>query len=400
LIVSLAAVADEATPEARRARFHALAFAPPAESPNRSSEEWDRLTARAATVLSLRTAGRLYLSHSVYLQFLWRHEEAIPLAETAIALARRAPDAIVLLRSLHFYAEASWAVGHIPEAIAALKETRDTGHAINDVEGVLHGASNLSGIYRMQGDFIQASEQAAIAMTAAVRYGVPEFAIVSPADRGLLAYFTGDWDEARRYLARAEEIARSFGYCTSNMIVGIEGIVALATDREKDQKDQTRARMERVAEQAEQEHDVTLLRMVQAGLAEKELVAGGAEAARARLRHMAELPGAESTESLPLTPLLAWAEAETGDLERADALLVDSAARATTMEHQLALVDTYRVRALLETQRGRWQEAVEAVEQSLALARPMPYPYAVAKALHAYGRLEAARVTEALARLG
>jgi hypothetical protein len=115
---------------------------------------------------------------------------------------------------------------------------------------------------------------------------------------------------------------------------------------------------------------------------------------------MAELPGAESTESLPLTPLLAWAEAETGDLERADALLVDSAARATTMEHQLALVDTYRVRALLETQRGRWQEAVEAVEQSLALARPMPDPYAVAKALHAYGRLEAARVTEALARLG
>ncbi|MDE3230535.1 MAG: hypothetical protein KGO05_11700, partial [Chloroflexota bacterium] len=180
--------------------------------------------------------------------------------------------------------------------------------------------------------------------------------------------------------------------------LGVEGVVALATDRQEDQALQTRTRLERVVEQAESEGDTTLLWYVQPMFAESELVAGRPGSACARLRHLAELPGAATIEALPIFPPLAWAEAETGDLERAEALLADGISRATATGHNLALTDALRVRSLLAMRRERWQEAADAIEQSLALARAMPYPYAVAKAHYTCGLLHAARGEPELAR--
>ncbi|HEX8732210.1 MAG TPA: AAA family ATPase [Ktedonobacterales bacterium] len=398
LIVSLAAVADEATPEAQGARFRALAFAPPAQPPNHSPDEWARLTERAARVISPRSAGRMYLSLSAYLRFLSRPDEAIAMAEPAIAFARQAADARVLLRSLAFYALALVTLGRLPEAIAALQETRDTGQAVDDLEAVILGASNLGIIYRMRGDLLRAREENAIALAAAERFETPEFAIEAPTEMALQAYYSGQWDDARRYLARAEEVARSFGISNSNTIMGIGGIVALATDNQEDLALQTRARLERVIEQAEHDGDTTLLWYVQPVFAENELLAGRPDSACARLRHLAELPGAETIEALPMFPTLAWAKAETGDLERAEALLADCVSRATAAGNNLALVDALRVRSLLAMRRERWQEAADAIEQSLALARPMPYPYAVAKTHYTCGLLHAARGAPELAR--
>lgn len=276
------------------------------------------------------------------------------------------------------------------EAVAAFQETRDTGRTVNDLEAVILGAGNLNLIYWMRGDFRRAREEAATANAAAERFEAPEFAIEAPSDMGLLTFYSGHWDDARRYLARAQEAARSFGLSAANIIMGIEGVVSLVADGHDDAL-QARARLERVAEQAEREDDTPLLWLIQPALAEDELVAGRPESARARLRYVSELHGAESVKALPIVPLLAWAEAEMGDMERAEALLAECASSATTAEHNLALVDALRVRALLATRRERWQAAADALEQSLALARPMPWPYAVAKALYAYGLLHAAR---------
>lgn len=391
LVASLAAVADEATPEGRRARFRALAFAPPAAPPDHSPDEWGLLTARAARVISPRSAGRMYTALSVYLQWLWRIDEAVAMAEQAIAFARQAGDARVLLRSLSFQGQALTTLGRMSEAVTAFQETRDTGRAVNDLEAVIHGAGNLSHIYRMRGDFRRALEEATTTMAAAERLADPEFALEAPAEEALLAFYSGQWDDARRYLARAQEVTRSFGLSASNLATGVEGIVSLATDDQEGRARETRARLERVAEQAERQDDTPLLWLIQPALAEDELVAGRPESARVRLRHVTELHGAESVEALPIVPLLAWAEAETGDMECAEALLADCISHATAAEHHLALADALRVRALLATRRERWQEAADALEQSLALAQPMPWPYTVAKALYAYGQLHAAR---------
>ncbi len=63
----------------------------------------------------------------------------------------------------------------------------------------------------------------------------------------------------------------------------------------------------------------------------------------------------------------------------------------TAQRHQLALLDTLRVCALLDVRQARWHEAERALEEALALARAMPYPYAEAKALLVYGQLHAAK---------
>jgi tetratricopeptide (TPR) repeat protein len=391
VIASLATVADEATPEARRARFHTLAFAATAEPPARSREEWERLTARAASALSPRSAGRVYLSLSVYLHSLWRLDEAVAMHEVAITFARQASDSTTLLRALAFYAQALWALGRTPQAIVACAEARDTGQAVNDLEAVCLGTFNLGDIYRTRGAFDRARESYVAAIVAAERFGVPEFAIEAPCGLGLLAFYSGQWDETLSRLALARIAAHSFGITDLPNILGLESVLALATYRTADQRRAARRHLEQVVEQAEQYAEATLLSIVQTALAEEELIAGQAEPARERLRRLAALPGAESVEALTFIPLLAWAEADTGDLDRADALLAGCVARATAAEHRLALLDALRVRASLATRRGNWRDAADDLDQSLALARPMPYPYAVAKALYAYGLLEAAQ---------
>jgi tetratricopeptide (TPR) repeat protein len=65
--------------------------------------------------------------------------------------------------------------------------------------------------------------------------------------------------------------------------------------------------------------------------------------------------------------------------------------RARRVGYRPALADVLRVRALLATRQGRWQEAEVTLEESLALCRAMPYPYAEAKALYVSGQFHAAR---------
>ncbi len=55
------------------------------------------------------------------------------------------------------------------------------------------------------------------------------------------------------------------------------------------------------------------------------------------------------------------------------------------------LVDALRIKALLATRQGRWEEAEAALKEVLALCQAMPYPYAEAKALYVYGQLHEAK---------
>jgi hypothetical protein len=50
-------------------------------------------------------------------------------------------------------------------------------------------------------------------------------------------------------------------------------------------------------------------------------------------------------------------------------------------------VDALRVQAMVAARQEQWQEAEQALEEGIALARSMPYPYAEAWLLHLSGRL-------------
>jgi tetratricopeptide (TPR) repeat protein len=56
-------------------------------------------------------------------------------------------------------------------------------------------------------------------------------------------------------------------------------------------------------------------------------------------------------------------------------------------DERLRLVDALRVQALIHLEAGHPREAFAALEEGLALADAMPYPYAQARLLHTYGDL-------------
>jgi tetratricopeptide (TPR) repeat protein len=88
-----------------------------------------------------------------------------------------------------------------------------------------------------------------------------------------------------------------------------------------------------------------------------------------------------------LLPVLAWAYLEQDQMDRAAEAVGQALARARREDMRLVLVDALRVQALIAIRQQHWAEAEHSLEEGLALARSMPYPYAEARLLHAYGCL-------------
>jgi hypothetical protein len=149
----------------------------------------------------------------------------------------------------------------------------------------------------------------------------------------------------------------------------------------------------------EQNGNLHVRRAAQRELAEAELLRGHAVSARARLDPvLSETDRMEESDVTALLPFVAWAQAETGAEDQAQAVVARAIAQAASQHHELALIDALSVQALLAVRRGRWQEAEYVLNVALARCRAMPYPYAEAKVLAIYGQLWAFRGEPARAR--
>ena len=86
-----------------------------------------------------------------------------------------------------------------------------------------------------------------------------------------------------------------------------------------------------------------------------------------------------------LLTVLAWAYLELEELDRAE----EAAARGLTIAEErhvrLYMPDVLRVQGMILTRQERWEEAGNAFEEAVSLARSMPYPYAEARALFEHG---------------
>src|SRR5262249_1776276 len=136
---------------------------------------------------------------------------------------------------------------------------------------------------------------------------------------------------------------------------------------------------------AERSHDLALLRGIQRALAEQDVLVGQPEAARARMMPLLDQADQEELDVTELLPLLAWATLESGAGAEAEALVSTCLRRAREQEARIVVPDALRVQAQVAARRGDWPEAEGRLEEGLALARAMPYPYAEAKTLAVYG---------------
>jgi tetratricopeptide (TPR) repeat protein len=206
---------------------------------------------------------------------------------------------------------------------------------------------------------------------------------------GISAFFLGDWDRAMVEVQRA--MAAIEGQDEHSLLVpyaiGALGQVLLAVG----EVEAGVHHMEKSVRLAQRTGDLLLLRLMQPILAEWELLAGRADAARDRLLPLLDRESLRETFVVPMLPIIAWAELARGDVESAAARLDEALTRTRDEQLRLPLTDALRVAALYHIQRGEWADAERALDEALSLVRAMPYPYGEVKLLDTAGMLDAAR---------
>jgi tetratricopeptide (TPR) repeat protein len=203
------------------------------------------------------------------------------------------------------------------------------------------------------------------------------------------AYFVGDWAGARADLTvqgqRRFEVGPS--WVTPNLLLNL-GRLCWAEGA----WDEAGQLLDESCGLCMASENLGALRWAQGILAERDVVTGQAEAARARLVPLLARPGQEQmSNGILLVSTLAWAYLELDDLEQADARIEQALGRARAVSDGRSLPDVLRVHALVRAQQGRWAEATAALEEGLTLARHTPYPYAEGRLLHDYGVLHLKR---------
>ena len=370
------------------------------------SPSTDDLEAQAASVtelLSLRTAARVYLSLTACLCALERFEEAVWMGERAVESARLSGEAWIQTRAQRFFGEALIQTGQVSRAVAAAEDGGAVAEKTQDLEGVILNYDNLGMIYQQRGDLAHALPYLTHAFETAERFEVPEFILQAACGLAEAAYIAGRWDQAQAFCQRALEAVRASDVTTdSAWPLLIQATICLA----QGEIQQAHVYFDEVIALSERGGHFPLLRAVRSAPAELELLNGDPHAAYARLNalHGQYLePGRDGQSTLAVgihivAPLFAWAEAELGDMDTAEATLADCVARATAQEQYLVLVDALRVRAMLAMRRGQWEEAQRALDEALSRSSETPYPYAEAKALYVYGLLDATMDRPAQAR--
>jgi tetratricopeptide (TPR) repeat protein len=194
----------------------------------------------------------------------------------------------------------------------------------------------------------------------------------------------GEWDQARTEIEQAVAMSHQMGLSWATPYVLLNwGQLLLA----EGQWEEASHHLEQACAHASRSRDLQALRQAAGLLAELEILAGRPAAALAHLVPLLDRPGLDEYNVTALLPALAWAHLEMGDTAQAGDV-VEQALRRTRPENlRLALVEALRVRALVAMRLAKWEEAEQALEEGITLARSMPYPYAEARLLHLSGRL-------------
>jgi len=149
---------------------------------------------------------------------------------------------------------------------------------------------------------------------------------------------------------------------------------------------------------AEQTGDLQALRLAQAALAERDLLAGQPAAAHARLVPLLDRPGQQEGLVTYLLPYLAWASLDLGHDDEAADQLEECLERSRREDIRLAEVDALRIRVIRATRRGEFAAAEQSLGDGLRLSRELPYPYAEVKLVYVGGLAAQASGDNPLAR--
>jgi tetratricopeptide (TPR) repeat protein/transcriptional regulator with XRE-family HTH domain len=256
---------------------------------------------------------------------------------------------------------------------------------------------NMAGImYEDAGDFARALAHMEQAVAMAERRQDPRHLAWQLNNFAGLLFDYGDWGRMRDLATRSTTIMREadrHGETWQSAGIALwPGYFALIEGREEEGERLLEEAMVRIG----QVGSVFLLQHPTCRLAEVDLLAGRADVARQRLTTLLDDPHPTPAENKAREPLLflAWAEMALGKAPLAEARMRTVLANASPLFRTQAL----RIQGLLATRQEHWEAGVAALEEAVASAHAMPFPYAELKALWVYGQLEAARGDPTAAR--
>jgi tetratricopeptide (TPR) repeat protein len=208
-------------------------------------------------------------------------------------------------------------------------------------------------------------------------------------------FYRGQWDQARVAFDQGVTLSRQAEAANAVMYTLLwRGWLRLWTEEGAAATEDLEEELALV----ERSGDLNLVRGVQRYLADRDLCAGRPSAAYARLAPLLDRPGLEELDVTRFLPQLAWAHLDLGEVPAAVAVAEQAVRRARSQSLRLTQVDALRVQALVELRQGHTDETVQALEEGLALARSLPYPFAEARLLHVYGQMHLCHGAPGLAR--
>jgi predicted ATPase/DNA-binding XRE family transcriptional regulator len=332
--------------------------------------------------LSAESRINLYTTLNYLLQNCGRFPEALRTAEQAVALARQIGHERLLGAAYWHLGRSLMLLNRHADALPHLESALRLTERAGDLRSLYYVLLNLNLTNEMLGNLHAARDYNERAVLLAEQMGDPSMMAHVLNTRGYNAFLLGEWRLAREAFERASAFFRQAGtpwgaaYPLANlgMLLLVEG-----------QREASAPYFEEATALAQQSQSLQILRWIEATLAESELVLGQPREARARLLPL--LKSLDDTESgmISVHTMLAWARVELGERDEAQRLLGRVLARAADQKLRVVLVDALPVQARLAARGGNWQEAEQTLEEALALAHSMDYPYAEAKALFAAG---------------
>ena len=310
-----------------------------------------------------------------------RYREQQVAAERASELARRFGNDELLAAAEVRRGSALLLLGQREQALAVLEDAIPLAERVGDLVSLHRALAAVAELYRVGGQFDQSKLHRERALEMANRLGTPATIAFAMATLGRVYFLQGAWEEAGALLERALTIAGS----TSSWFAAYPSLHLGELRLAQGACDEASQLLDMAATIGRRNSDMQAMRFAHRALAERDLSQGRPEAARERLEPLLDRPGLTEEQVTMLLPVLARAELEAGNLERAERVLAETMSRAAAQNARLATLDALRVRGVLFSRQRRWTDARHTFERATAMAHAMPYPYAEARTLYELG---------------
>jgi tetratricopeptide (TPR) repeat protein len=317
-----------------------------------------------------------------------RTGEQLTAAERTVELARVVGDDRILADAETKRGLALLLLGRMEEAQRVLEEAIPLAEAVGDLDILRQVLTSAASVYITRGELERGRRHAERALEVAERRGDAAQVVFAAVNLAVGYFLAGDWVQARVHLERALALAREIWAprVAASALVEL-GWLCLAEGA----WDEATKYLEEGCTIADRSTNIELLLQAHALLAQREILEGRPDAACERLAPLRTAAGQDVWGGLFAQMTLAWAYLEMGEVAASGEVAGQAITRAQATGPRTGLADALWVQAMVATRQGRWVEAERTLEEGLALARSMPYPYAEGRLLHVYGLMHLQR---------